>query len=51
MGQCYLRLGEDLRALESLRQAIAINSELEGVRSAINMIERRLKKQNDSEGV
>lgn len=50
MGQCFLRLGDDLRALESLRQALAINSELEGVRSSIHMIERRIKARNDSEG-
>jgi tetratricopeptide (TPR) repeat protein len=50
LGQCYLRLGNDLWALESFRRALAINRELDGVRSSISMIERRLEKQNDSEG-
>jgi len=48
LGQCYLRLGNDLWALESFRRALAINGELDGVRSSIGMIERRLKKQSDS---
>ncbi|HEX4146465.1 MAG TPA: tetratricopeptide repeat protein [Pirellulales bacterium] len=48
LGQCYLRLGNDLWALENFRRALAINGELDGVRSSIGMIERRLKKQSDS---
>jgi tetratricopeptide (TPR) repeat protein len=51
MGQCYLRLGNEPWALESFRRALAVNPELDGVRSSIGMIERRLKKQSDSEGV
>ncbi|HEX4147517.1 MAG TPA: tetratricopeptide repeat protein [Pirellulales bacterium] len=50
MGQCYLRLDDDLSALENFRRALAVNPELDGVRSSISMIERRMKKQSGSEG-
>lgn len=50
MGQCYLRLGNDLGALKSFRLALGVNPELEGVRANVRMLERRLKRQSESEG-
>jgi tetratricopeptide (TPR) repeat protein len=44
MGQCYLRQGDQLQALESFRRALALNPELEGIRANIQYLERTLKR-------
>jgi tetratricopeptide (TPR) repeat protein len=44
MGQCYLKLGNHLWALESFRRALAINPNLEGIRGNVQSLERKLKK-------
>lgn len=40
MGQCFLNLGETDEALECFRRALRLNPELEGVRAAVQSLER-----------
>jgi tetratricopeptide (TPR) repeat protein len=42
MGQCYLQLGRPRMALESLRRALLLNPDLEGVRANVVALERSL---------
>ncbi|MCL4801017.1 MAG: tetratricopeptide repeat protein [Burkholderiales bacterium] len=44
-GQIYLRLGEDRKALEHLRRALALNPTMEGVRALVEALEARLRAQ------
>ena len=46
MGQCYLRLGNQLWALESFRRALALNPNLEGIRGNVTSLERKLKNES-----
>jgi tetratricopeptide (TPR) repeat protein len=43
LGECYLKLGNDLWALESFRRALAIHPGLDGVRTRITTLERKLR--------
>lgn len=43
MGQCQVQLGDLQAALESFRQALAINPNLEGIRANVNYLERSLR--------
>ncbi|MEX0792332.1 MAG: tetratricopeptide repeat protein [Pirellulaceae bacterium] len=43
MGQCYLRTGESLMALDAFRRAIKLNLNLESVRSQVAYLERQLE--------
>lgn len=40
MGQCYLQLGDEQGALESLRRALKLNPSLEGVRAGVDYLNR-----------
>jgi len=40
MGQCFMTLGESDEALECFRRALRLNPELEGVRAAVQNLER-----------
>lgn len=44
LGQCYLKLGDQVAALDAFRRAIALNPELEGVRANIRLLQRSLKR-------
>lgn len=43
MGQCYLQLGDESGALESLRRALKLNPSLEGVRAGVEYLSRARK--------
>jgi len=43
MGQCYLRQGENLMALDCFRRALRLNPNLESVRTQISYLERQLE--------
>lgn len=43
MGQCYLQLGDEQGALESLRRALKLNPSLEGVRAGVEYLSRARK--------
>ncbi len=44
MGQCYLKLDEQVLALEAFRRALNLNPGLEGVRANVVYLERVLEK-------
>jgi tetratricopeptide (TPR) repeat protein len=44
MGQCYLQLGQRAEALESFRQALELNPNLEGVRAQVQYLQRTEKR-------
>jgi tetratricopeptide (TPR) repeat protein len=44
IGQCFLRMGNDLWALESFRRALAIYPDLDDVRDHVVELERKLRK-------
>jgi tetratricopeptide (TPR) repeat protein len=46
IGQCFLRLGNDLWALESFRRALAIYPDLDDVRDHVAALERKLRKKS-----
>lgn len=46
MGQCYLNLGEHDDALECFRRALKLNPELEGVRAAVQNLERARRRRS-----
>jgi tetratricopeptide (TPR) repeat protein len=43
MGQCYLQLGQRAEALDSFRQALELNPNLEGVRAQVQYLQRTQK--------
>jgi len=43
MGQCYLRQGENMMALDSFRRALRLNPNLESIRTQITYLERQLE--------
>ncbi|PQO34175.1 tetratricopeptide repeat protein [Bremerella cremea] len=43
MGQCYLRQGENVMALDSFRRALRLNPNLESIRTQITYLERQLE--------
>ncbi|PHS04826.1 MAG: hypothetical protein COA78_16010 [Blastopirellula sp.] len=43
MGQCYLKTGETIMALESFRRALRLNPNLEAVRTQVSYLERQLE--------
>ncbi|GAA4422268.1 HEAT repeat domain-containing protein [Bremerella cremea] len=43
MGQCYLRQGENVMALDSFRRALRLNPNLESIRTQISYLERQLE--------
>jgi tetratricopeptide (TPR) repeat protein len=46
IGQCFLRLGNDLWALESFRRALNIYPDLDDVRDQVALLERKLRKKS-----
>jgi tetratricopeptide (TPR) repeat protein len=44
MGQCYLQLGQRSEALDSFRQALELNPNLEGVRAQVQYLQRTEKR-------
>jgi tetratricopeptide (TPR) repeat protein len=44
MGQCYLRIGNELWALDCFRRALALNPNLEGIRANVVRLETRLRR-------
>jgi len=46
MGQCYLNMGDSEEALQCFRRALKLNPELEGVRSAVQSLERGRRKRS-----
>ena len=43
MGQCYLRQGENVMALDSFRRALRLNPNLESIRTQISYLQRELE--------
>ena len=43
MGQCYLKNGETIMALESFRRSLRLNPNLEAVRTQVSYLERQLE--------
>lgn len=46
MGQCWLNLGEPDEAIECFRRALRLNPELEGVRAAVQNLERARRRRS-----
>jgi tetratricopeptide (TPR) repeat protein len=46
MGQCYLNLGDREEALDCFRRALRLNPELEGVRAAVQNLERAKRRRS-----
>jgi tetratricopeptide (TPR) repeat protein len=46
MGQCYLNLGDHEEALDCFRRALRLNPELEGVRAAVQNLERAKRRRS-----
>jgi len=44
MGQCYLKLGNELWALDCFRRALSLNPNLEGIRANVSRLERKLRR-------
>lgn len=43
MGQCYLRQGENVQALDSFRRALRLNPNLDSIRTQIGYLQRQLE--------